>query len=378
MYLIVVMRNAFSALLFFLTSTGNSLHAQQADEGDRSASQSPIVSPGEVAELFAEQSLVSLADASSFDEALEILGLDTELIFKHPLRGTELIESIPEPLPFWAALDRLLDQKQLDVDFYGGGSGTLNLVRRQPGRLSRSGAAAYCSVFRIEPISVTSKRTVRQAGLSGVSLAIEISWEPQVRPIGLAFPLQEIRAMLDDGSVLLPQQSGGTIEVSTNSEIAFAECRLPLQLPEGRPRRIESLKGVIQTMLPGIRQRFEIPLSGEFNSVTIDAMTVRVGDVRQQDQLQQVSLEVELEDAGRSLESHRRWVLENRAFLQKEDGTQLSHLGFEVLSQSDSGFRVNYLFNLSDGAHRATLIYESPTSVATREIEFEIKEIELP
>ncbi|MCH1495719.1 MAG: hypothetical protein L7U72_10840 [Rubripirellula sp.] len=372
------MRNAFSALLFFLTSTGNSLHAQQADEGDRSASQSPIVSSGEVAELFAEQSLVSLADASSFDEALEVLGLDTELIFKHPLRGTELIESIPEPLPFWAALDRLLDQKQLDVDFYGGGSGTLNLVSRQPGRLSRSGAAAYCSVFRIEPISVTSKRTVRQAGLSGVSLAIEISWEPQVRPIGLAFPLQEIRAMLDDGSVLLPQQSGGTIEVSTNSEIAFAECRLPLQLPEGRPRRIESLKGVIQTMLPGIRQRFEIPLSGEFNSVTIDAMTVRVGDVRQQDQLQQVSLEVELEDAGRSLESHRRWVLENRAFLQKEDGTQLSHLGFEVLSQSDSGFRVNYLFNLSDGAHRATLIYESPTSVATREIEFEIKEIELP
>lgn len=370
MYLTVVMGNVLFALLFFLTSTCNPLCAQQADEGDQSSSL--------VAESFAEQRLVSLADAANFDEALEVLGLDTGLIFKHPLQGTELIESIAEPLPFWAALDRLLDQKQLDVNFYGGGSGTLNLVRRQPGRLSRSGSAAYCSVFRIEPISVTAKRTVRQAGLSGVSLAIEVSWEPQVRPIGLAFPLQKIRAVLDDGSVLLPQQSGGTIEVSTNSEIAFAECRLPLQLPEGRPRRIESLTGVIQTMIPGTRQQFEIPLNGEINSVTIDAMTVRVEDVRQQDQLQQVTLEVELEDAGRALESHRQWVLENRIFLQKEDGTQLSHLGFEVLSQSDSGFRVNYLFNLNDGAHRATLIYESPTSVATREIEFEIKEIELP
>lgn len=374
MYLTVVIGNVLFVILFFLSSTANSVCAQQTDEGDRSPSQSPSL----VAESYAEQDLVSLADAASFDDALEILGLDTGLIFNHPLQGTELIESIAEPLPFWAALDRLLDQKQLDVNFYGGGPGTLNLVRRQPGRLSRSGAAAYCSVFRIEPISVTAKRTIRQAGLSGVSLAIEISWEPQVRPIGLAFPLQKIRAMLDDGTVLLPQQSGGTIEVSTNSEIAFAECRLPLQLPEGRPRRIESLTGVIQTMIPGTRQRFEIPLNGEVNSVTIDAMTVRVGDVRQQDQLQQVSLEVELEDAGRALESHRQWVLENRVFLEKEDGTQLSHLGYEILSQSDSGFRVNYLFNLNDGAHRATLIYESPTSVATREIEFEIKEIELP
>ena len=357
-------------LLFVLTSIDVAIYSQQRSENERSSKL--------VTESFAGQHLISLADAESLDQALEALGLETGVLFKHSLDGTQSIEKFAEPLPFWAALDRLLDQKQLDINFYGAGRDTLNLIPRQAGRSSRIDSASYCSVFRIEPISVTAKRTVRQTGLGGLSLAFEISWEPQVKPIGLSFPLQQIRATLDDGSVLLPQQSSGMIEVSTTSEIAFAECRLPLQLPQGRPRRIETLTGVIRAIIPGPRQSFEIPLSGERDAVTIDAMTVRIEGVRQQDQLYQVVLDVSLEDAGRSLESHRQWVFENRVFLETVGGTQRPHLGYEVLSQSDSGFRVNYLFQLNDGPERSTLVYESPTSVTTRDVEFVLREIELP
>ena len=131
-------------------------------------------------------------------------------------------------------------------------------------------------------------------------------------------------------------------------------------------------------MIPSESKKFEIPLVGGSGEVTIDAMTVTLDSVTQNEDLFQVRFSVELKDAGRSLESHRQWVYENRVYLQRQDGSRLEHLGFEVLRQTDSGFSVNYLFNLDQGPQNVSLIYESPTSVSSAEFEFELKEIPLP
>ena len=158
-------------------------------------------------------------------------------------------------------------------------------------------------------------------------------------------PLQRLSVTLDDGSQLMPQKSGGTIDMATNRELSFIECGLPFQLAPVNAERITSLSGVIQSMIPGESKKFEIPLVGGSGVVTIDAMTVTLDSVTQNEDLFQVRFSVELKDAGRSLESHRR-IYENRVYLQRQDGSRLEHLGFEVLRQTDSGFSVNYLFNL--------------------------------
>lgn len=321
---------------------------------------------------------ISLAGLETFGAALERLGLDTGVSFHHGLNDSDSIELASPELTFWHTLDLLLDQKNLDINFYGGGPQTLQLIRRQKGRPSRVDSADYRSIFRLEPTAVGSRRTLRQTGLGGINVAVEVSWEPQITPIGISFPLQKLRATLDDGSVLLPQQSGGTVDVSTTPQIAFAECNLPLQLPNGRPQKIVSLEGVMRSMLPGSSKRFEIPLVGGTREVTLDSMTVTLEQLQENNEIYQVVLGVELVDAGRSLESHRQWVFENRVFVERADGSTVEHLGFEVLRQSDTGFGVSYLFSIDEALNELRLIYESPTSVSSQEIEFELKEIPLP
>jgi len=324
------------------------------------------------------QGFISLSGVKTFGAALEKIGLEAGVSFHHSIDENDPIEMVSQSLPFWHALDLLLDQKKLDINFYGGGSKTLQLVRRRDGRPSRVDSADYRSVFRLEPISVSAKRTLRQTALGGVNIALEVCWEPQVTPIGISFPLQKLKATLDSGGILLPQRSGGTVDVATTSEIAFAECNLPLQLPSGKSERIVSLKGIMRTMIPGPKKRFEIPLLSGSGEMTIDAMTVSLDAVKETDQLYQVAISIDLVEAGRSLESHRQWVFENRVFLERQDGTSIEHLGFEILRQTESGFGVSYLFNIKSDPSVLTLVYESPTSVSSKDIEFELKEIPLP
>jgi hypothetical protein len=110
----------------------------------------------------------------------------------------------------------------------------------------------------------------------------------------------------------------------------------------------------------------------------IDAMTVQVEQVRRNGPLHEVRVSIELEDANRSLESHRHWIFENPVYITREDGSRADHLGFEVFRQTKTGVGVGYLFDLGDSVGKSKLIYESPTAVVNNEVEFVIQDILLP
>ena len=337
-----------------------------------------LLSQRQETQSFATSTMIDFSGVSKFGEALERLGLDTGVTFSHPIDEESLIEPISATLPFWHALDLLLDQKELDVNFYGGSRNEIQLIRRRDERPSRVDSAAYSSMYRIEPVSVNARRTLRSDELGGMSVAVEISWEPQLTPIGLTFPLQELELILDDGATLKPQASGGTIDVATTSELAFSECSLPFQLPSGRPHKISSLHGVVRALVPSRPAEFQIPLISGTGKVTIDEMTVSLDSIRQNNELYQLVISVELENAGRALESHRQWIFENNLFLKRKDGSRVEHLGYEVLQQTESGVSLSYLFDLDGGPESLSLVYQSPTSVSSSEVKFELKEIPLP
>ena len=112
--------------------------------------------------------------------------------------------------------------------------------------------------------------------------------------------------------------------------------------------------------------------------VTIDEMTVSLDSIRQNNELYQLVISVELENAGRALESHRQWIFENNLFLKRKDGSRVEHLGYEVLQQTESGVSLSYLFDLDGGPESLSLVYQSPTSVSSNEVKFQLKEIPLP
>jgi len=329
-------------------------------------------------ETSSESIVIRLDKISTLGEALEAISLDSRVEFEHQADESLPVAPVKSPLSFWHAVDYVLDQVQLDINFYGGDEGTLMLVSREEGRPSRVDSAAYAGVYRIEPTSVTSRRNLRQSDISALNISIEISWEPRLTPIGLTIPIDQLSSKLDDGATLDPQESGEKIDIATNSDIAFSEFFLPMKLPAGQPEKVEMLTGTIRALLPGKQQIFELPLSKPNQPTKIDAMTVELETIRKNGPLHEVRVSITLDDADRALESHRQWIFENDVYVKRKDGSRADHLGFEVFRQTESGVGIGYLFDLGDTVNESTFIYQSPTAVVPNEVSFLIQDIPLP
>ncbi len=321
---------------------------------------------------------IRLNDVSTLGEALEAISRDSGVEFEFEGDESLAISPVEAPLSFWHAIDLVLDQAGLDINFYGGDEGTLQLTPRNPQRPSRVDSAAYTGVYRIEPTMVTARRNLSNPTMNGLSIGLEISWPPRLTPIGLTIPISQLAGRMDDAAILKPQESGDTIDIATNSDIAFSEFYVPLKLPAGQPEKIEALSGIIRALLPGKQQTFELSLAEQNSKQTIDAMTVQIEAIRKNGPLHEIRVGVELQDADRSLESHRHWIFENEVYAKLKDGSCADHLGYEVYRQTESNVGIGYLFDLGDAINESTLIYKSPTAVVPNEVSFVIQDIALP
>lgn len=332
----------------------------------------------EKAEVDTKSTRIKLDKVTNLGDALAAISLASGIKFEHDADTSMPVTPVAAPLAFWHAVDIVLDQTNLDVNFYGGDSETLRLDPRSDKRPSRVDSAAYVGVYRLEPTSVASRRNLRQSELNRLNVVIEVSWEPRLTPIGLTIPVAQISGKLDDGAILKPQKSSQTIPVATNATIAFSEVYFPLQLPAGQPSKISSLSGMINALLPGPKKSFEIPLAEPNGKQKIDAMTVQLESVRVDGPLHEIRVAVELDKAGRALESHRSWIFENEAYVRLKNGTKAEQLGFEVYRQTESGVGVAYRFDLGGDADESTFVYRSPTSIVPNEVPFVIQDIPLP
>ena len=86
--------------------------------------------------------------------------------------------------PFWSAIDQVLDQWRLGVDNYGGGD-ALAIVEREPGERPRRHGAVYSGPFRLQILEVSAQDNLRKPERKSLKLAMEVAWEPRLRPIAL-------------------------------------------------------------------------------------------------------------------------------------------------------------------------------------------------
>lgn len=320
---------------------------------------------------------IRLGDATTLGEALEIISRESEIEFEHGADESLPIQSSDAPLSFWHAVDLVLDQTNLDINHYGGDRETLQLIPRAENRQSRVDAAAYSGVYRIEPTSISARRVFNQPGQSGLNLSMEITWQPGLTPIGLTIPVPQLSGKLDDGQALKPQTTEQTIDIAANSELAFSEFYIPLELPVDSPNRIESLRGSIESLLPGKRHEFELSLTEVGSKKTVDAMTVTLERVQPNGALYEIRFLVELEGADRALESHRQWIFQNPVYVRDAEGNRISNLGYELFRQTENSVGLGYLFEI-DQLQGAKLVYESPTSVVRNQVDFVLQDIALP
>jgi hypothetical protein len=283
--------------------------------------------------------------------------------------------------PFWEALDKTLDQANLTVYHFDPKNDTLGIVARGPKDLPRFGRACYTGPLRIDATRLSGERDLRAAGdTSALKLAVEIAWEPRMRPIILQQSLGEVHATDERGQAIRIDGAEGQLERPIDPAGTATEFLIPMVGPPRTTERIASLKGKLKATLPGKVESFEF--TDLKNAKPIEnrkaGATVTLDQVRKNNDAWEVRMRVRFDRAGNSLESFRTWIFNNEAYVVGADNKPIVHSGFQTTRQTEDEVGVAYLFDLANGLDGLKFVYKTPAVLNSVPLEYELKNLKLP
>lgn len=281
--------------------------------------------------------------------------------------------------PFWQALDETLDAAKLTVYAYGAPR-AICVVARPEGQGPRRAGVCYRGPFRFEAVAIRAQKNPRQPSADGLTVEIELSWEPRVQPIVLRHSLADLSAKLDTGESLASAQQAGSVEIADFADRTAQRLQLPLPLPPRSAKRLALLQGRLHTVLPGRPETFVFDGMGGARPVTKRgaAAVVVVEQSRQRNDQLEVRLTVRFDNPGEALATHRGWVFRNPARLRTADGRLLSPIGMETIKQSLREVGVSFTFDYSGEPNAAQFIYQTPTILAVADFDYELSDLPLP
>jgi hypothetical protein len=282
-------------------------------------------------------------------------------------------------VPFWKALDQVLDQTGLTVYPYE--QGGLKLLARSEGQLPISGRAAYAGPFRLEAVNVQSRRDLRTAAVPTLLVALEVAWEPRLKPIALQQAMADVTAVDDRGQAMTVENPKAQPEAMPQGETVATDLAIPLLLPAPGAKEIASLKGTLAAMVPGKIEtfRFPDPLHAKNVQQRIAAATVTLEESRKNgDSVWEVRMRLRFDHTGDALASHRNWILANEAYLVGADGKRINCDTSEMTMQSEREIGMAYLFALETPPKKLEFVYKSPGSIITSRLPWELRGIKLP
>src|SRR5262249_36309037 len=109
-----------------------------------------------------------------------------------------------------------------------------------------------------------------------------------------------------------------------------------------------------------------------------DAVTVFLDQVRKNNDLWEVVTRVRFNDAGKSLQPHRNWILQNETYLLGPDHNRVENAGFHYTMQTNSELGIVYQFELPATVEGYTFVYKTPSSIHVLPVTYEFKNLPLP
>jgi hypothetical protein len=286
-----------------------------------------------------------------------------------------------DDVPFWSALDQILDQANMAPYPYAE-EGVLALVERDQGVLRRFGRATYAGPFRLEPTQAAARRGLRNPDQSGLEVDLEISWEPRLRPVALVQSAADLAATSDDGLEVPATAEENVFNVEVPSGSFGAEVTIPLRLPAREAATLQSLRGKLTALTPGrvADLRFDDLANAADAVQEVGGVTVTLNRVVQNQALWEVHMRVRVESIDGGSEVQRGWVFQNVTFLEGAGGEILDHAGFETTLQNRSEVGFAYFFELPEGTEIGdyTWVYRTPAAIVELPVEYELNDIPLP
>jgi hypothetical protein len=284
-----------------------------------------------------------------------------------------------DKVPFWPALDQVLDHAGMTIYPYSGDGG-LALVNRSPNEGPRYNRGSYSGAFRFEATEITAHRDLRNPQSPQLSLQLQVAWEPRLAPIVLLQPADAVRAVDDRGKPLALSGPDSEPEISINPEVCAVDLPVAFAAPQRSVARIASLHGKLNALLPGPLATFRFDKLGPAakGQKRQGGVTVVLEQVRRNNLVWEVRIRVVFDKAGRALESHRTWVLRNEAYLESPDKKTIRHAGLETTRQAENEVGVAYLFDVEGDLTDYTFVYKTPTAIIPVPLEYDLKDLPLP
>jgi hypothetical protein len=284
-----------------------------------------------------------------------------------------------QKVPFWQALDRVLDEAKMTVYAYGEEKAIRVAPLMKPQTL-RSQRACYRGPFRFEPISIVTQRDLRRPENDSLNLNVEVAWEPRLAPITLQQKMGDLKAADENGRPVAIERPEAEQEMPIEAERLAKEFTVPLKLPPRDVKQIARLQGKLSALVPGKLETFRFTDLEKAKNVEkrIAGVTVVLEGVRKSKKLWEVHTTVRFDEAGDSLASHRTWASANPAVLEDKNGKQVAHGSSETTKQTANELGVMYLFYVEEPIGNYAFVYKTPGMIFSAPVEYELQGIELP
>jgi len=281
--------------------------------------------------------------------------------------------------PFWKAIERILEQTDMNVYPYGPDR-AVYLVGRHHGGMRFGGKADQAGPFLFLPSEMIAQRRLNVADGGSLQLTMLILWEPRAAPVGLTQKLKEIEAVDEAGNPLEVVVRLGELEVPVGPSANSVRLSIPFALPPRDVRKIARLSGTLDALVPGPVKTFRFDRLARAREVKqrMAGVTVTLGQVRKLDEIWEVGLRVRFDQPGDALASHRGWIFANETYMEGPDGKRLNNEGYETKMQTENEIGLAYFFDLGQSPDKYTFVYKTPVRIFTARFKYELKDLELP
>jgi hypothetical protein len=287
-----------------------------------------------------------------------------------------------DKVPFWEALDTVLDAAKLTIYNYDEEKGALAFTSRGDNAAPRVGHGSYSGLFRLEPARIEATRDLKTSAMHALKLTVDAVWEPRVKPIVLEVPLGSVTAKDENGDDIGIDQSEGTLEVPVDRSGSGIEIEFPLTAPARSVKTLASLKGKLTAVVLGKIETFEFADIDKAKNTTQErgGVTVIVENCRKNGDVYEVNMRVRFDQAANALQSHRGWVYDNECYMTDAKGRRVNDAGQSdatLLAVNEVGISQKFVL---DGATPANckFVYKTPAAIIRIPLEFEMKAIDLP
>ena len=284
-----------------------------------------------------------------------------------------------DDVPYWIALDKILDQAELAVASRDNVDPRLTLFARPDRQGDPAKHASYSKAFRFELLQLVAGRNLRNPRVNSLTARMQVIWEPRIEPVTIKLRLDEVTVEDDQGESLLTSGPQGTLTAEVTG-VSSTELQLPLRLPSRDARKIAKLVGEIEATVLGRTEQFEFAdlLATKNVEQSKAAATVVFEETRKNGDIDEVRMLLRFNNAQDTFESHRDWISRNEGFLIDKDGQRIDPTSVETFQRRENQIGRVYSFSIDGGISQCKFVYKTPGVIVKERFSFRFADVPLP